>query len=117
MDARELLEALILKKHRGLTRPRRIPQHIHQTYSSASVPRKFRGWVASWKQLNPGWKHTLWADAECAAFVARHFPEYAAAFAALPKAVERADFFRYLVLLQQGVQSASTRPSAPLASA
>ena len=114
-------------------RRRRIPRLIHQTLGTASVPRKLRGWVASWcacsaahacmetcrawaprpavwagslacatvaparggrKTLNPEWKYTLWTDSDCAAFVQRVFPEYAAAYAALPKAVERADFFR-----------------------
>ena len=52
--------------------------------------------------LNPGWEQKLWDDAECAAFVAAEFPEYTAAYAALPHNVERADFFRYMVVLRLG---------------
>jgi hypothetical protein len=41
-------------------------------------------------------------DAAAAAFVAAEFPEHAAAYAALPAAVQRADLFRVLVLLRKG---------------
>ena len=44
----------------------------------------------------------LWLDAQCAAFVREEFPEYVAAYEGLQLAVERADLFRYLVVLRHG---------------
>jgi len=58
--------------------------------------------MASWRAANPGWTVRFWDDDACSAFVAAEFPEYEAAYAALPKDVERSDFFRYLVILRLG---------------
>jgi len=66
-----------------------------------------RGWRvqayrASWAAANPGWEMRLWDDAECREFVRTEFPEYQRAYEALPHNVERADFFRYMVVLRHG---------------
>jgi mannosyltransferase OCH1-like enzyme len=57
---------------------------------------------ATWAAMNPGWVMRLWDDAECAAFVRSEFPEYVDAYFKLPHNVERADFFRYMVVLRYG---------------
>ena len=83
--------------------PTLIPRVIHQTYRSLdAVPPAAAALMRTWRAVNPGWETRFWSDAACAAFVASEFPEYAAAYAALPKHVERADFFRYLVVLRHG---------------
>ena len=83
--------------------PKRIPRVIHQTYrSAASLPPATARLMASWRARNPAWTVRFWDDAACAAFVGAEFPEYAAAYASLPKDVERSDFFRYLVVLRLG---------------
>ncbi len=51
----------------------------------------------SWRRLNPGWEIRFYDDEACLEFVSREFPEYLAAYRALPKHVERSDFFRYMV--------------------
>lgn len=56
----------------------------------------------TWVRLNPGWEVKLWDDAKCIEFVRQEFPEYFAAYTGLAKNVERADFFRYLVVLRYG---------------
>jgi hypothetical protein len=83
--------------------PKLIPRVIHQTYRSASsLPPATARLMASWRAANPGWDVRFWDDDACKAFVGAEFPEYAAAYAALPKDVERSDFFRYLVVLRVG---------------
>jgi len=83
--------------------PLLIPRLIHQTFKSASaLPAKAEQLRATWRDRNPGWKLHLWDDDECRAFVRREFPHWYAAYQGLPKDVERADFFRYLVVLRLG---------------
>ena len=81
----------------------RIPRILHQTFSArAAVPRQLRRMARTWQALNPAWETRFYDNADCRAFVEREFPEYLAAYLALPKDVERSDFFRYLVLLRHG---------------
>lgn len=44
----------------------------------------------------------FYTDDDCLDFVASEFPEYLEAFQGLEKDVERADFFRYMVVLKHG---------------
>lgn len=84
-------------------RPGRIPHIIHQTARSFdSLPEPIPLLRDSWARLNPGWDIQEWDDARCKDFVRKEFPEYLAAYTGLPKNVERADFFRYLVVLRYG---------------
>jgi hypothetical protein len=53
--------------------------------------------LQSWRRLNPGWEIRFYDDEACIEFVSREFPEYLEAYRALPKHVERSDFFRYMV--------------------
>lgn len=83
--------------------PKFIPRVIHQTYPSLELlPRDVAAVRQSWMRLNPGWQVRFWDDASCLEFVHREFPEYYRTYVALPKNVERADFFRYLVVLRYG---------------
>jgi hypothetical protein len=87
----------------GLPPPRRIPRTVHQTLRDVHAPPAHAAAaLASWRVVNPGWEVRRYGDADAAAFVAAEFPHYAAAYAALPAAVSRADFFRILVLLRHG---------------
>jgi hypothetical protein len=84
---------------------RRIPRVVHQTLpAGGAAPRRAgaAAALASWAALNPGWAVRRYDDAAASAFVAAEFPEHAAAYAALPAAVQRADLFRVLVLLRLG---------------
>ena len=84
-------------------RPQLIPRLIHQTFKSVgSLPEKAEQLRKSWKDKNPGWTLHLWDDDECKKFVKAEFPEYINAYTRLPKDVERADFFRYLVVFRLG---------------
>jgi len=83
--------------------PLLIPRVIHQTFRSLeALPPPAVALMATWRARNPGWAARFWSDDECATFVETEFPEYRDAYHALPKDVERADFFRYLVILRHG---------------
>ena len=82
--------------------PLMIPRIIHQTYKSNAVPDRVRSLMASWTRLNPGWEVRFYDDQMCREFVRTEFPEYYQAYLALPKDVERSDFFRYLIVLHVG---------------
>jgi hypothetical protein len=74
--------------------PKLIPRIIHQTYRSKRFPRGVRPLVRSWRAVNSGWEVRFYDDVAAHSFVQREFPEYLEAYLALPKDVERADFFK-----------------------
>ena len=74
--------------------PKLIPRVIHQTYKSGSIPPGVQPLMQSWRTLNPDWDIRFYDDKACLDFVSQEFPEYYAAYKALPKNVERSDFFR-----------------------
>jgi len=80
----------------------RIPPLIHQTYKTHKLPPDLQTYQHTWMQMNPGYEYKLYDDQEAEEFVSTELPEYLEAYKALPRAVERADFFRYLVLLKKG---------------
>jgi len=96
--------------------PNRIPKIIHQTYKTLDLPPDLQKLVASWVETNPGWEVRHYSDEDCDAMVATEFPQYLQAYRNLPKPVERADFFRYLVVLRYGGVYADmdTRSALPL---
>lgn len=75
-----------------------IPKIVHQTWRSTALPSQIAHYCASWKRLNSDIEYRFYDDEACAAFVRAEFPAYASLYEAMPHAVERADFFRYLVL-------------------
>lgn len=82
--------------------PAFIPRIIHQTYRDHAVPASVHGVMRSWPALNAGWEMRFYDDAACVDYVRRNFPQYLDAYRALPKDVERSDFFRYMVVLRDG---------------
>ena len=77
-----------------------FPRLIHQTWKTKNEslqPSWVRRSVASWKAANPGFVHRVWDDGEMEAHVTAHHPEYLASYSKL-RIVEKADFFRYMVL-------------------
>lgn len=74
--------------------PKLIPKIIHQTYKSTRVPDSVKPLMQSWRRTNDDWEIRFYDDAACLQFVQREFPEYLEVYKALPKDVERSDFFR-----------------------
>ncbi|OJD16685.1 hypothetical protein AJ78_03155 [Emergomyces pasteurianus Ep9510] len=87
----------------------KFPAYIWQTWknkpSSASFEEKLRPLEASWSELNPTFIHEVITDDAIDPFL-RYlypaFPEILDAYRALPLAVLKADFFRYLILFARG---------------
>lgn len=79
-----------------------IPRMIHQTYPTKEMPGNVLELMDTWVTSNPGWVVRFYDDAQCLDMVRKEFPEYLDAYQSLPKNVERADFFRYLVVLRYG---------------
>jgi hypothetical protein len=83
--------------------PKLIPRIIHQTFRSRQVPENAKSIMRSWQDHNGNnWQFRFYDDEACLDFVRREFPEYLEAYKALPKDVERSDFFRYMVVLRLG---------------
>ncbi|EME45553.1 glycosyltransferase family 32 protein [Dothistroma septosporum NZE10] len=87
----------------------RFPAYIWQTWkyapSSGEFQEEWRPAEASWTELHPSFVHEVITDS-VAVHLIRHFyasiPEVQEAYNALPAAVLKADFFRYLILLARG---------------
>lgn len=91
------------------TQTSKFPAYIWQTWrhspASGSFPENWRPLEATWTELHPGMIHEVVTD-DAALHMLRHLysaiPNVVAAYEALPQAVLKADFFRYLILLARG---------------
>ena len=81
---------------------REIPRVLHQTWKTADLPAEFAANVRGFEALHPAWRRVLWSDAAMEQLVRQHFPQYLAAYLALPRNIMRADLFRYMVLFVHG---------------
>ncbi len=94
-----------------------IPQILHQTWKTRALPERVQPYHASWPRLNPGLDVRFYDDADCRHFVATEFPHYLPVYEGFRFAIQRADFFRYLVVYRFGglyadVDMECTRPMA-----
>lgn len=78
-----------------------IPRVIHQTYKRRNDPR-WGPLMDGWATLNPGWEHRFYDDEACASFVRANFPELLDVYEFLSPGAQRADLFRYLIVLHEG---------------
>ncbi|KAJ9391929.1 CAZyme family GT32 [Paecilomyces variotii] len=87
----------------------KFPAYIWQTWkytpSSGWFGETLRPMEASWTEMHPGFVHEVVAD-DTAVHLIKYLyagvPEVTEAYASLPVAVLKADFFRYLILLARG---------------
>lgn len=75
----------------------KIPRVIHQTARHATTASR-----SSWDRVNPRWRRIVWSDNDSRSLVLEDFPGWIEAYDALSTPAERADFFRYVVLLSRG---------------
>ena len=79
-----------------------IPPIIHQTWKTNELPPRLEAYRRSWQRCNPEADYRFYDDAGCLAFVQKEYPQFAAAYEILPFAIQRADFFRALVVYRLG---------------
>lgn len=94
-----------------------LPKIIHQTYPDRQPPSFYQQNIARIKQLNPGWLYRFYDDEDIQDYIARNFPEVLDYYNRIDKryGAAKADFFRYLVLYNEGgiyldIKSTVTRP-------
>ena len=98
------------------------PALLHQAWRSTDVEKmeaRLAACVRSWRVVNPSLRQTLYDDALAAAFVRRHYPQWASLYFELALPIERSDVFRYLVVHHYGgwwadIDTFSKRPLAGL---
>ena len=79
-----------------------IPKIIHQTARTKHLSWEERRLAARLRTMLPGWRYRLWDDADNLALMRDQFPEYAAAYDAIPFGVAKADVARYAYLHAEG---------------
>jgi len=79
-----------------------IPRIIHQTWKSADLPRDFRHWQKSWRDLHPDFEYRFWTNEDLEDLVETHFPDWRRLFWAYKENICRVDLARYLILKRHG---------------
>ena len=80
-----------------------IPRIVHQIWLGANPPpAAFTRWRETFRQHLPGWEHRLWNDAACLELMRSHFPGAEARWLAIPRAAQRADVARYMIVAIHG---------------
>jgi mannosyltransferase OCH1-like enzyme len=92
-------ETYLARKERLLQeRCERIPHKIHLIWLGTPMPDFCRTMVDSWKAFHPTWEVKLWTDADIPSFKLKNQK----AFDASNNWGEKADIFRYEILLREG---------------
>ena len=80
-----------------------IPQILHQTWKTKTLPPHMNDVIEFNKRKNPEFQFKLYDDTDCATFIERHFDSSVIdAFHTLTPGAYRADLFRYCVLFIEG---------------
>jgi hypothetical protein len=80
-----------------------LPKLIHQTVKDKNrMSCEVQDSIQSWIDMNPGYTHILYDDADLLDFVREHYPQLVDIYQALPTNIERTDTWRYLVLHKLG---------------
>ena len=80
----------------------KIPTILHQTWRSADLPMPFAGWRAGWIARHPNWEHRIYDDVAIRRTIMDRAPQWLSTFDTLPRAIQRIDFFRYLIVFLDG---------------
>ncbi|MGV3583306.1 MAG: glycosyltransferase family 32 protein [Methylophilus sp.] len=81
-----------------------IPKVIHQTYHNKTLPTEIQENIAYLKQSNAEWEHRLYDDSDIETYIKKHYPQILYLYQKINPAygAARADFFRYLVIYNEG---------------
>lgn len=80
----------------------KIPNKIFQTWKTKNLPKNLLTITETWQKQNPDFEYQLYDDDDCLAFITEYYPEYLSAYLKFPIPVEKADFFRYLIVYHYG---------------
>ena len=97
----------------------RIPAILHQTWRTADLPMPFAAWRIGWIKRHPDWDHRLYDDGSIRRTICDRAPRWLPTYEALPRAIQRVDFFRYLIVYLDGglyadIDTVSYLPCDPL---
>jgi mannosyltransferase OCH1-like enzyme len=80
-----------------------IPKRIYQTWKTKNLPWGIKNVIKNMMDLNPGYSHYLYDDAEMDEFVLTNYPgEIFNAYNMLNIGAAKADLWRYLILYKFG---------------
>ena len=79
-----------------------IPPIIHQKWNDEQLPEVFRILSQTWRDVLPDWEYRLWTDETNREFIRTHYPEFLNRYDSYPKAIQRTDSARYLILKTYG---------------
>lgn len=79
----------------------RVPAMVHQTWTSAQVPRQLESYIASWRRLMPGWTYMLHTDADNEKLVDHEYSWLSPSYRGM-SAIQRADLARYMYMHHYG---------------
>jgi mannosyltransferase OCH1-like enzyme len=80
-----------------------IPRVIYQTWGTKALPPGMTDAVKQIKAANPGFRHELFDDADCRAFIEQNFPaQVLYAYDSLIPGAYKADLWRYCILYLKG---------------
>lgn len=81
-----------------------IPQVVHQSYPSKTLPIEIQNNIDLLKSINPNWKFKLYDDHDIQAYIETYFPKLVGIYKKInPKyGAARVDFFRYLLIYNEG---------------
>jgi inositol phosphorylceramide mannosyltransferase catalytic subunit len=79
-----------------------IPQIIHQTWKTASLPVPMREYPPKFRKLHPTWDYILWTDRMNRQFIKEYFPNFLKKYDKFKFNIQRVDAVRYLILYQFG---------------
>lgn len=94
-----------------------IPKVIHQTYHSKNLPPEIQENIQYLKTLNPEWELKLYDDDEILNYIKSHYPNLVDIYNKINPiyGAAKADFFRYLVVYNEGgvyldIKSSMSKP-------
>lgn len=78
------------------------PCLIHQTWRNETVPERWAGSPAAWRQHHPACVYRLWSDADLRSLVRDHYGWFLDTYDAYPYGIQRVDAARYFILHRWG---------------
>jgi mannosyltransferase OCH1-like enzyme len=99
----------------------KIPKVLHQIWWTGQLPQPYAEWRAGWVANHSGWIHRLYDQSQMIGVVKDRAPHWSRTFSALPRMIQKIDFFRYLIVYLDGglyadVDMISYLPCDPLLS-